>query len=107
MKTRSDSTYPAAALLLSLLWMPSEAFGSPALATISGLVADSAGTPLPGAGVTLEGEGLGVIRVTTDALGRYRFPAVDALRLCTIRAERTGFRSVTYEGIFTEPGRTR
>ncbi len=80
---------------------------SPAVATISGAVADSAGTPLAGAVVTLTGDGIAMVRATTDARGAYRFPAIDPHHVCSVAAARAGYRSVTYEGMISEPGRTR
>ena len=97
----------AAALPLTCLLIQGAAEGSPSPATISGIVADSAGTPLPGAIVALSGDGIATIRVRSDARGRYRFPAIDPLHVCSVTADRPGFRAVTYEGFFTEPGRTR
>ncbi len=80
---------------------------APTTAVISGVLADSAGTPIAGAGVILTAEGFGASRVTSDSLGRYRFPGIAPLHLCSVAAERPGFRSVTYAGILTEAGRTR
>ena len=92
-------------LAFVLIVLPVQA--SPTMAVISGVVADSAGTPIPGAGVILTAEGFGTSRVTTDSHGRYRFPGVAPLHLCSVAAERSGFRSVTYAGVLTEAGRTR
>jgi len=92
-------------LAFVLIVLPVQA--SPTMAVISGVVADSAGTPIPGAGVILTAEGFGTSRVTTDSHGRYRFPGIAPLHLCSVAAERSGFRSVTYAGILTEAGRTR
>src|SRR5439155_22253844 len=77
------------------------------VATISGVVADSSGTPTPGALVTLSGDGITTSRATTDARGRYRFPALPPNHACSVRAEGTGFRSLAYSGMFSEAGRTR
>src|SRR5262245_24466390 len=93
---------PFAVLLFSV---PAQA--APLTAVISGVVADSGGAPIPGAGVILTAEGFGSSRLTTDSHGRYRFPGLAPLHLCSVAAERSGFRLVTYAGIFTEAGRTR
>src|SRR6185295_7309836 len=80
---------------------------APTTAVISGVVADSAGTPIAGAGVTFSGDGSGTWRLTTDSRGRYRFPGIEPRHLCDVGADHAGFRSVTYEGLLTEAGRTR
>lgn len=107
MMTARRSLLLAAALPLTCLLIQDPAEGSPAQTTISGIVADSSGTPLPGTGVTLSGDGIGSIRVSSDARGRYRFPAVSPHHVCSVTADHPGFRAVTYEGILTEPDRTR
>lgn len=87
-------------------------FSSPARAhvddaVISGTVADTAGKPLAGARLVLAGDGIGPAWTVADARGRYRFPAVSPHHYCSVTAEHDGFRSTTYEGMLTEPGRTR
>lgn len=95
-------SFPLALLLFS---PPLQA--DPRLAVISGVVADSSGKPIPGAGVVFSAEGFGASRLTTDSNGRYRFPGLAPRFLSSVAAERPGYRSVTYEGILTEAGRTR
>ena len=77
------------------------------VATISGTVADSAGNPLAGVRLLLAGDGIGPNWATTDDHGRYRFPALSPHHVCSVTADGSGFRSIQYEGMVTEPGRTR
>lgn len=108
MKILRNPTFPAAvALLLACLLFHGTSLGSSASATISGSIADSAGRPLASARVTLSGDGIATTRVRTDARGRYRFPAIDPHHVCSVSADQPGFRTVTYEGMRSEPGRTR
>jgi len=92
---------------LSGLFSPSEALAHVENATIAGTVADSSGRPLEGARLVLTGDGIGPNWAMTDARGRYRFPAIYPHHACSVTAELDGFRSLTYEGMLTEPGRTR
>jgi putative tryptophan/tyrosine transport system substrate-binding protein len=93
---------PLACLCLCLALQASQE-----VATISGVVADSSGAPIPGATVTLSGDGITTIRTTADARGHYRFPAIPPHHTCTVAAESRGVRSVAYAGMFSEAGRTR
>ncbi|HYS06052.1 MAG TPA: ABC transporter substrate binding protein [Candidatus Dormibacteraeota bacterium] len=93
---------PLACLFLSITLQASQE-----VATISGVVADASGTPIPGAIVTMSGDGITTSRATTDARGRYRFPAIPPNHTCSVSAEGTGFRSLAYSGMFSEAGRTR
>ena len=93
---------PVACLLLSVTLQ-----ASPEVATITGVVADASGRPLAAATVTLSGDGIATLTAATDARGRYRFPAIPPHHACSVGAGRAGFRSVLYEGMFSEPGRTR
>jgi putative ABC transport system substrate-binding protein len=92
---------------LACLLSPSPALADAGTATISGTVADSAGTPIEGARLVLTGDGIGAAWAITDARGWYRFPGIYPHHACSVTAERDGFRSITYEGMLTEPGRTR
>jgi ABC-type uncharacterized transport system substrate-binding protein len=107
MTTRRSALLAAVAMPLACLLFQNPARGSQSAATISGTVADSAGAPLSGASVTLSGDGIAPIRVKSDARGRYRFPGIEQRHVCSVKAESPGFRSVTYEGMFMEAGRTR
>jgi putative tryptophan/tyrosine transport system substrate-binding protein len=77
------------------------------VATISGVVADATGAPLGEAHVTLSGDGIATLRIITDTHGHYRFPAILPHHVCSVAAERQGFRSVVYDGMLSESGRTR
>lgn len=92
---------------LAGLLAPSPALAHVDVATISGTVADAAGNPLAGVHLRLAGDGIGTAWAITDSRGRYRFPALSPHHLCSVTAEYAGFRSTTYEGMQTEPGRTR
>jgi len=96
-----------AAAPLACLFLCITLQASQEVATFSGVVADSSGAPISGALVTLSGDGITTNQATTDARGRYRFPAIPPHRTCSVTAEATGFRSVGYSGMFTEAGRTR
>lgn len=76
-------------------------------ATLSGRVVDHRGQPLPGARVILAGDGVGRISVTSGAHGEYRFPALRPFHLYNMTAELSGYRTVTYDGMRLEAGRTR
>ena len=107
MPTKRPAILAAVMLSLAFLFLPVPVFADDGTMTISGIVADSAGAPLGGARVILSGDGIGATRATTDASGRFRFPAIAPHHRCSVTAERDGFRSITYEGMLTEPGRTR
>ncbi|HEU4401350.1 MAG TPA: carboxypeptidase-like regulatory domain-containing protein, partial [Candidatus Polarisedimenticolia bacterium] len=96
-----------AAAPLACLYLGITAHASPEVATISGVVADSSGAPLPGAAVTLSCDGVETMRAITDARGHYRFPAIPPHHVCSVAAQSAGLRSVTYEGMTSEAGRTR
>ena len=100
-------TLVAIVMPLSGLFSASPALAYVENATITGTVADSAGTPLEGARIVLTGDGIGPNWAMTDVRGRYRFPALYPHHACSVTAELDGFRSLTYEGMLTEPGRTR
>src|SRR5947208_10259702 len=106
MISKRRSVFLAAAPLACLfLCITLEA--SQEVATISGSVADSSGTPIPGALVTLSGDGIATSLASTDARGHYRFPAIPPHHTCSVTAEEAGFRSLAYSGISSEPGRRR
>lgn len=107
MPTMRPASLAAVTLFLACFFLHVPAFANDDSATIWGIVADSAGAPLGGARVILSGDGIGATRATTNARGRFRFPAIAPYHRCSVTAERDGFRSVTYEGMLTEPGRTR
>ncbi|HEV8700214.1 MAG TPA: ABC transporter substrate binding protein [Candidatus Polarisedimenticolia bacterium] len=107
MSTHGSRILAAIAMPLAGLLSPSSAVAHVEVATIAGTVADSAGNPLAGARLLLAGDGIGPSWAITDARGRYRFPALSPHHVCSVTAERDGFRSIQYEGMVTEPGRTR
>ncbi len=107
MPTKRLASLAAVTLYLAFLFMPLPAFADDDSATISGTVADSVGAPLGAARVTLSGDGIAAARAITEAGGQFRFPAIAPHHRCSVTAERDGFRSITYEGMVTEPGRTR
>lgn len=76
-------------------------------ATLTGMVADSAGRPLKGAQVTLSGNGVTTVSALTTDRGGYRFPALRPFTVYTISAEHPQYRVIEYDGMRTEPGRTR
>jgi putative ABC transport system substrate-binding protein len=96
-----------AAVIPACLFFPGPVQSSPEVATISGVVADAHGAPLGHAIVTLTGEGIAAGTAFTDDHGRYRFPAIPPHHTCSVAVHSEGFRSVIYEGMSTEAGRTR
>jgi len=76
-------------------------------AVMSGAIVDGGGHLLAGALVTLEGNGVGTISARSGADGRYRFPALRAHTLYRVRAEAAGRRTIEYDGLLLEAGRTR
>jgi outer membrane receptor protein involved in Fe transport len=75
-------------ILLLLATLP--AFAQSQLGSILGAVTDEQGGALPGVTVTLTGK-TGSRTATTDALGEYRFPALD-IGAYEIKAEIAGFK---------------
>ena len=94
-------------LALAFLSLCQPVRASSEVATISGVVADANGAPLGGARVTLSGDGIAALRTITDAHGHYRFPAIPPHHVCSVAADRQGFRAVIYDGVLSEAGRTR
>src|ERR1051325_2613871 len=92
---------PLPAIVLACLPLMRLVHASPEVATISGVVADPTGAPLPRALVTLSGDGIAVTTTQTDDRGRYRFPAIPPNHACSVSVRVAGFRSVSYEGMST------
>src|SRR5262245_36116151 len=96
----------AAVLSLSMLFVVAWPGGAPlqgeSLATVSGIVVDPDGRPLPGTRVTLAGEGVAPTTVLTNGAGKFRFPAVNPTHVYSISAELPGYKSITYEGMEPE-----
>lgn len=105
--TRRFRILAAIVMPLASLLFTSRAVAYVEVATISGTVVDSAGIPLEGVRLSLAGDGIGPSWTITDSRGRYRFPALSPHHLCSVTAERDGLRSIQYDGMLTEPGRTR
>jgi len=84
--TRRSALLAAISVPIVFVLIHGPARGAPETAVISGIVVDSAGAPLSGAGVTLSGDGIAAWRVTTDVRGRYRFPGVEPRHLCSVAA---------------------
>ena len=105
--TRRSALLAAISVPIVFVLVHDPARGASSTAVISGVVVDSAGAPLAGARVSLSSDGIAAWRVTTDVRGRYRFPGVEPRHLCSVAAEHAGLRSVTYDGLLTETGRTR
>src|SRR5579885_336641 len=75
--------------------------------TIEGVVRDSSGTPVKGAGVTVEREGItSGATVYTGENGFYRLPSVAAGKVA-VQAEREGFLRATSAPFEVAPGETR
>src|SRR5436305_3449290 len=77
----------ASLLLAALVVGASEQSGS-----ISGVIADTAGFPIPGATLVTTADAGGVRRTTTDVNGRYRFDGLPAGR-CRIEVSMAGFQA--------------
>jgi len=95
------------ALLLVATWPDHVALWADSPATVTGTVVDPDGKPLPEARVVLSGEGVSPAGALSNAVGRFRFPAVNSHHVYSITADHTGFRSVTYDAMVLEAGRTR
>lgn len=81
--------------------------GAEDTAVLTGTVADAAGRPLAGAEVTISGDGVGRSSARTPESGVYRFPGLRPFHRYRIAVEEPGYRSIEYDGMRLEPGRTR
>jgi hypothetical protein len=73
---------------------------------LEGVVRDAQGLVLPGATVTLTGEGImGARTATTDVDGSYRFPALTP-GTYNLTFELSGFQSLNREGVIVATGQT-
>ena len=95
------------ALFLAGTWPAQRPLWANAPATVAGTVVDPEGKPLPGARVVLSGEGVSASGALSDPAGRFRFPAINPHHVYSITADLPGFRSVTYDALLLEAGRTR
>ena len=74
--------------------------------SISGIVVDEEGNPLPGATVTLTGTGvMGSLTYITGESGRFRFPSLIPGE-CEVRVEMPGFKTTTRKGLLVSVGKT-
>ena len=79
---------------------------SQAVGRLEGVVRDAQGLVLPGATVTLTGEGvMGARTATTDVDGSYRFPALTP-GTYNLTFELSGFQSLHREGVIVITGQT-
>ncbi len=105
--TRRFAAVMSLSMLFAATWPGGRSLRGESLATVSGAVFDSNGRPLSGARVTLSGEGVSPTSVLTVGGGRFRFPVVDPDHVYSISAQLSGFRTIMYDGIVPEAGRTR
>ena len=85
----------AVAIWAALLAVPSIAIAQTGAASITGLVTDESGAPVPGVTVTATNQATNVTYVAvSNEAGNYTIPSV-AIGTYDIKAELTGFRTVT------------
>src|SRR5580765_2274226 len=81
------------------LLLPAVAAAQAVTGTILGVITDSTGAVMPGATVTLNNTGTGLVRaVTTDANGEYTAPSLPTGKY-SVKAELSGFNTVTVPDI--------
>ena len=95
------------ALLLAATWPGQAPLWAESPATVTGTVVDPDGKPLPKARVVLSGAGVSPTRALSTAAGRFRFPAVNPHHVYSITADLPGFKTITYDAMALEAGRTR
>src|SRR5207245_11780975 len=76
-------------------------------AVLKGSVTDSAGHPLAGIHVRISGDGVGSAASRSGPDGTYRFPGLRPFARYRIAAGMAGYRTVEYDGLELEAGRTR
>jgi len=76
-------------------------------AVLKGSVTDSAGHPLAGIRVRISGDGVGSASTRTGPDGAYRSPGLRPFVRYRIAASFAGYRTVEYDGMVLEAGRTR
>src|SRR5580700_9360937 len=87
------------ALLLLIAIVPGLLLSQYTTATLSGNITDSGGQTVPGASVTIENTGTGLVRTyTTGEDGAYLFPALP-VGTYRLKVEKAGFSRYTQEGI--------
>jgi putative tryptophan/tyrosine transport system substrate-binding protein len=108
---RITSRAAAVALPVVCLVLPLAEGPAPCLAAdtavLTGTVYDSARHPVPGALVSISGDGVGRSTTRTQANGVYRFPGLRPFHEYHLAVEEPGYRPVVYEGMVLEPLRTR
>lgn len=100
--------------LTKILWilvlsvaLTSLSFAQRQTGTIAGKVTDNEGVPLPGVSVTLSGPSLmGTLSYSTTVAGDFRFPSVPPGSDYSIKAEISGFQTVTIGELTVNVGRT-
>ena len=94
----------APVLLISIL--PSLLLAQYTTATLSGIITDSSGKTVPGAKVTIENTGTGLVRAyTTGEDGAYLFPALP-VGTYRLQVEKEGFSRYVQEGITLDVNQT-
>src|SRR5689334_10026917 len=87
------------AAAFALLALPSSAFAQASRGTLLGSIADSSGSAVPGATITVTDQGTNISSTTvTNQDGRFTFPNLkDAIY--RVEAELTGFKKVVRENV--------
>ena len=86
-------------LLIPFLLLPILAAAQYTTATLSGIINDATGRTVPGARVTIENTGTGLVRAyTTGEVGTYLFPALP-VGTYRLQVEKEGFARYSQEGI--------
>ncbi|MCM3877280.1 MAG: TonB-dependent receptor [Thermoanaerobaculia bacterium] len=91
-------------MALALAWPAAPLLAQSSAGSISGTVADTAGGPLPGAGVTARNARTGATRTTvSNATGTFTFPLL-AVGLYGVTVDLSGFGSATKSGVEVNVG---
>jgi len=95
----SKSSLSTVPLLFLILLVPSLVLAQYTTATLGGVITDSSGRTVPGARVTIENTGTGLVRAyITGEDGAYLFPALP-VGTYRLQAEKEGFSRYSQEGI--------
>src|SRR5579871_336345 len=88
-----------ALLVLAALWLTAVPSSAQVLASLDGIVTDSAGAAVAGAAVTASRSDMGISRATqSDGSGRYRLPDLP-VGIYTLTIKKTGFQDTVRSGV--------
>jgi len=87
---------------LAVLLLAVSATAQVSTGTISGVVTDTEGNPLPGASVTIRGAQVRPLTTVTTAQGTYRFVSLSPANDYELTVELTGFKKVVRTGVIVQ-----